>query len=141
MAALNSSSRVGAKLYRFGPASCHRTQTPPLQHVLHGHGEFVSVRGVPAYPMQRVTSVRPWQALVAGGLTYASSAGNHEFDSPTYYWVQMNALGLGACPRGEDIFCAQRRARRCDILEHVWADVSANFFSHRNIVWTTLSRL
>ena len=60
--------------------------------------------------------------LVEAWLTYASTAGNHEFDSPTYYWVQMNALTIGC-------LYASKPAKLCAILEHEWADVAANFFA------------
>ena len=63
-------------------------------------------------------------ALVDDWLKYAATAGNHEFNSPTYYWVQMNALQLGCMysryPRG--------RQALCQILDHIWSNVAANFF-------------
>ena len=57
-------------------------------------------------------------------LIYAATAGNHEFDSPTYYWVQMNALGLGCMYAKNDV----QRQKICRVLEHLWADVAVNFF-------------
>ena len=33
--------------------------------------------------------------LLNDWLVYAKTAGNHEYNSPTYYWVQLNALQLG----------------------------------------------
>ena len=62
--------------------------------------------------------------LLENWLTYAANAGNHEFDSPTYYWVQFNALGLG-CMYARN---TTRRAQLCGILEHLWADVALNYF-------------
>ena len=57
-------------------------------------------------------------------LIYAASAGNHEFDSPTYYWVQMNALSLG-CMYAKN---TMQKKKICSILEHLWADVASSFF-------------
>ena len=64
-------------------------------------------------------------ALLNRWLEYAAVAGNHEFDSPTYYWVQFNALGLG-CMYSLN---ATRRAQLCGVLEHLWADVASNWFA------------
>ena len=64
--------------------------------------------------------------LLQEWLVYASKAGNHEFDSPTYYWVQMNALGLGCMTERRE---ATKPETICQILEHLWADVAANYFA------------
>jgi hypothetical protein len=57
---------------------------------------------------------------------YAASAGNHEFNSPTYYWVQINAIQLGCMYAKRN---AKANADLCQILDHLWANVAANFFS------------
>ena len=53
-------------------------------------------------------------------LQYANDGGNHEFSSPTYAWVQLNALTV-AC------IYAKECADFCQILDHLWANIAANF--------------
>jgi hypothetical protein len=62
--------------------------------------------------------------LFENWLKYAATAGNHEYDSPTYYWVQMNALGLGCMYSQKKI----QRIKLCNVLEHLWSDVALNWF-------------
>ena len=70
------------------------------------------------------TAAHGYDTLLANWVNYSHTAGNHEFNSPTYYWVQMNALALGCMyakrPEGKHTFC--------QILTHVWANVAANWF-------------
>ena len=128
-------ARVGAKLYRFGPASLatwHSVDVSYSNMYFMGMVNSFLCASVPGLPnATRVTEAYAHgKLLLQEWLTYASSAGNHEFDSPTYYWVQMNALGLGCMSeRRRHLLRPKASTTMCDILEHVWADVSANFFS------------
>ena len=57
-------------------------------------------------------------------LAYTREAGIHEFDSTTYYGVDLNSLGLG-------YLYARRegaRARFKAILDYLWSDIAANTF-------------
>ena len=60
-------------------------------------------------------------------LVYAKTAGNHEYNSPTYYWVQLNALQLG-CLYSKDIREGGGKEKLCQIADHVFANVFANYF-------------
>lgn len=63
--------------------------------------------------------------MVDNWLRYVQIAGLHEFSSPTYYWVQINALYVGYMyakrPGARALFGA--------ILDHTWADIAANYFA------------
>ena len=63
--------------------------------------------------------------MVDDWLRYAQSADLHEFSSPTYYWVQINALNMGYMyarrPGARALFGA--------LLDHTWADIAANYFA------------
>jgi hypothetical protein len=63
-------------------------------------------------------------ALLRGWLEYAGAAGNHEFASPTYYWVQLNALNTLF------MYTTRTTTRQAvqRILDHIWADVAAHYF-------------
>ena len=71
-------------------------------------------------------------------LSHTQTADIHEFASPTYYWVQINALYMGHA------FARRPGARAVfkRILDHTWADVCANYFMPSQVcriwirIWT-----
>lgn len=59
-------------------------------------------------------------------LRYAHTGADlHEYASPTYYWVQINALYMGF------MYAKRQGARETfgTMLDHTWADVAANYFA------------
>ena len=76
---------------------CHRRPPHPqllrAPHPRHTRRACGSSRRLPVLYANRRAGPA---AGMAAWLEYAAAAGNHEYDSPTYYWVQMNALQLGA---------------------------------------------
>ena len=55
---------------------------------------------------------------------YTHTAGIHEYTSPTYTWVQLDALYLGQLYSPD----AAYRARFRSVLDHIWGQISANWF-------------
>ncbi len=68
--------------------------------------------------------------LLENWLAYAQAADLHEFSSPTYYWVQINALYMG------HLYARRPGARRIfsALLDHTWADVCANYFAPAQVI-------
>jgi hypothetical protein len=60
-------------------------------------------------------------------LAYTRRAGIHEFDSPTYYGVDLNCLGLGYRFARR----AEGRAKFAASLDYFWSDIAANCFTGR----------
>ncbi|MBV9864847.1 MAG: hypothetical protein JO316_05825 [Abitibacteriaceae bacterium] len=58
-------------------------------------------------------------------LAYTRQNGIHEFDSPTYYGVDLNCLGLGYRYAARPEAHAKFRAA----LDYFWSDIAANFFA------------
>jgi hypothetical protein len=60
-------------------------------------------------------------------IAYTEQNGIHEFDSPTYYSVDLNSLNMGYrfAKRPET------RAKFQAILEYFWTDIAANYFAGR----------
>jgi hypothetical protein len=69
-------------------------------------------------------------------IDYTRQAGIHEFDSPTYYSVDLNSLFMGYLYAGD----AKLRAKFKSILDYFWTDISANFFEGRDKVAGPYSR-
>jgi hypothetical protein len=67
---------------------------------------------------------------------YTRHAGIHEFDSPTYYSVDLNSLYMGYLYSTDP----QLRARFKSALDYFWTDMCANFFSGRDKVAGPYSR-
>ena len=55
---------------------------------------------------------------------YTHTAGIHEYTSPTYTWVQFDALYLGQLYAPD----AAYRARFRSVLDHIWGQIGANWF-------------
>ena len=66
--------------------------------------------------------------LLNDWLIYAKTAGNHEYNSPTYYWVQLNALQLG-CMYSKDLRKGGGKEKLCQMLDHIWSNVIVNYFN------------
>ena len=67
---------------------------------------------------------------------YTRQAGIHEFDSPTYYSVDLNSLYMGYLYTPDPAL----RARFKTILDYFWTDIAANFFPGRDKVSGPYSR-
>ena len=67
---------------------------------------------------------------------YTRHAGIHEFDSPTYYSVDLNSLYMGYLFATDPAL----RARCKSILDYFWTDMCANFFAGRDKVAGPYSR-
>ena len=89
-------------------------------------GEALAREADPATRALGTAAAAAGYAQLDQWLAYAAHAGNHEFLSPTYYWVQLNALHQGFA------FAARPnstgRAAFGAILDHLWADIGANYF-------------
>jgi hypothetical protein len=59
---------------------------------------------------------------------YTRHAGIHEFDSPTYYSVDLNSLYMGYLYATD----TELRARFKLILDYFWTDICASFFAGRD---------
>ncbi len=57
-------------------------------------------------------------------LSYTRKSGIHEFDSPTYYAVDLNSLGLGYRYASD----AAGKANFKTALQYFWTDICANYF-------------
>jgi len=69
-------------------------------------------------------------------ITYTKANGIHEFDSPTYYYVDLDCLSMGyALTRDE---AAKRKFRV--ILDYFWTDIAANYFPQRGCISGANSR-
>ena len=82
------------------------------------------------YPTVGLDPVRALNASVSGyeqlraWMAYAFQNGIHEFTSPTYTWVQFEGMYNGFMwMKDEDV-----RAKLRASLDHLWAQLSANFF-------------
>jgi hypothetical protein len=66
-------------------------------------------------------------AMLDQWIDYTRSNGIHEFDSPTYYSVDLNSLNMGFR------FAArpETRAKFKAILDYFWTDIAANYFPGR----------
>jgi hypothetical protein len=69
-------------------------------------------------------------------IDYTRHAGIHEFDSPTYYSVDLNSLNMGYLYATDP----ELRARFKAILDYFWTDICANFFPGRDKVSGPYSR-
>jgi hypothetical protein len=67
---------------------------------------------------------------------YTRQAGVHEFDSPTYYSVDLNSLYMGYLYSTDP----QLRSRFKSILDYFWTDMCGNFFPGRDKVAGPYSR-
>lgn len=69
-------------------------------------------------------------------IDYTRQAGIHEFDSNTYYFVDLDALDLGylyaARPEG--------RAKFKAVLDYFWSDIAANYFAPNGVISGPMSR-
>lgn len=61
-------------------------------------------------------------------IDYTRHAGIHEFDSPTYYSVDLNSLNMGYLYATDP----DLRAKFKNILDYFWTDICANFFPGRD---------
>jgi hypothetical protein len=68
--------------------------------------------------------------------SFTRTNGLHEFDSPTYYATDLEALGLGRRYAGD----AARARRFEDGLDYVWSDIAANTFRGRESLAGPYSR-
>lgn len=69
-------------------------------------------------------------------IDYTRRAGIHEFDSPTYYSVDLNSLYMGYLYTTDPAL----RTRFKSILDYFWTDICANFFPGRDKVAGPYSR-
>jgi hypothetical protein len=69
-------------------------------------------------------------------IDYTRQAGIHEFDSPTYYSVDLNSLFMGYLYATD----AGLRGKFKGILDYFWTDMCANFFPGRDKVAGPYSR-
>jgi len=60
-------------------------------------------------------------------IEYTRQAGIHEFDSPTYYSVDLNSLVMGYRYAAR----AEVRAKFKAALDYFWTDIAANYFAGR----------
>ena len=69
-------------------------------------------------------------------IDYTRHAGIHEFDSPTYYSVDLNSLFMGYLYTTDPSL----RSKFKSILDYFWSDICANFFPGRDKVAGSYSR-
>jgi hypothetical protein len=72
-------------------------------------------------------SVRQGSDDLDSWLAYAGKAGIHEFDSPIYYAIDLNSLGLGYRYATDPAIKVKFKSA----LDLFWSDICANYFSGR----------
>jgi hypothetical protein len=134
---------VGPLLLHYGPALTDAFKQDMAPHI---HAAFKAMRDhkVPVsytniFLMKTVNMILMGEATgdseaAAEGYTmldewmeYTQANGIHEFDSPTYYSVDLNSLNMGFR------FAArpEARAKFKAILDYFWTDIAANYFPGR----------
>ena len=66
-------------------------------------------------------------AMLDQWIDYTKQAGIHEFDSPTYYSVDLNSLMMGCHYAARP----EARAKFKAALDYFWTDIAANYFAPR----------
>ena len=71
------------------------------------------------------SAIEEGRAMLDNWLSYTRDNGIHEFNSPTYYTVNLNCLALGALQAPD----APTRERFRGALQLMWNDMAANYFA------------
>ena len=89
-----------------------------VNSILCGEGNITGINATLGH-----SAAKNGYSLLSDWKSFAAQAGNHEFNSPTYYWVQINAIQLGCM-----YSTTAAKEDLCQILDHIWANVAANYF-------------
>lgn len=116
------SQRQLKAILQYGAEGCYRHRVDPsyTNISLHNAGNLLLLGSVLGHPEKTAEGIRRLDAVV----NWTAAHGIHEFCSPTYYGIDLNALMLIATQVQDE----HPRRQAENLLRLIWADIALNWF-------------